>query len=66
MRALTMTERKTITNSTFSRGGISCSEYSFVVAESSVLGMNICAEKLAHRKSANHYKKSQKTTKRQK
>jgi hypothetical protein len=39
-------------NSTFAIGGVSCSADSFVVAESLVLRMNICAEKPAHRKSA--------------
>jgi hypothetical protein len=39
-------------NSTFAIGGVSCSTDSFVVTESSVLRMNICAEKPAHRKSA--------------
>jgi hypothetical protein len=39
-------------NSTFAIGGVSCSTESFVVAESFVLRINICAEKPAHRKSA--------------
>lgn len=39
-------------NSTFAIGGVSCSADSFVVTESSVLHINICAEKPAHRKSA--------------
>jgi len=39
-------------NSTFAIGGVSCSADSFVVAESSVLRMNICAKNPAHRKSA--------------
>ena len=38
--------------SRFAIGGVSCSEYSFVVAESSVLRINICGKKPAHRKSA--------------
>jgi hypothetical protein len=42
-------------NSTFAIGGVSCSADSFVVIESSVLRINICAEKPAHRKSANRY-----------
>jgi hypothetical protein len=42
-------------NSTFAIGGVSCSADNFVVAESAVLRMNICAEKPAHRKSANRY-----------
>ena len=40
-------------NSTFAIGGVSSPLDSFVVAESSVLYMNICGEKPAHRKSAN-------------
>jgi len=47
------TESKPTANSTFAIGGVSCSTDSFVVAESSVLRMNICADKPAHRKSAN-------------
>ncbi len=48
---------KTAYNSTFAIGGVSCSEDSFVVAESSVLRMNICGEKPAHRKSAKRWGK---------
>jgi hypothetical protein len=39
-------------NSTLAIGGVSLSSDSFVVTESSVLRMNIRAEKPAHRKSA--------------
>lgn len=39
-------------NSTFAIRGVSCSEDSFVVAESLVLRINICGKKPAHRKSA--------------
>jgi hypothetical protein len=42
-------------NSTFAIGGVSFSADSFVLAESSVLRINICAEKPAHRKSAKRY-----------
>jgi len=42
-------------NSTFAIGGVSCSADSFVIAESSVLRINICAEKPAHRKSTKRY-----------
>jgi hypothetical protein len=42
-------------NSTFAIGGVSCSADSFVVAESSVLRINICGKKPAHRKSAKRY-----------
>jgi hypothetical protein len=42
-------------NRTFAIGGVSYSADSFVVAESSILRINICADKPAHRKSANHY-----------
>ena len=47
--------RNTAYNSTFAIGGVSCPAESFVVAESSVLRINICAEKPAHRKSAKRY-----------
>ncbi len=39
-------------NSTFAIGGVSCSADSFAVIESSVLRINICGKKPAHRKSA--------------
>jgi hypothetical protein len=42
-------------NSTLAIGGVSCSADSFVVAESSVLRTNFCAEKPAHRQSAKRY-----------
>ena len=45
-------ERKAAHNSTFAIGGVSCCADSFVVTESSVLRINIRAEKPAHRKSA--------------
>ena len=48
--------KTTTANSTFAIGGVSCSADSFVVAESSVLRINICAEKPAHRKSAKRYR----------
>ena len=47
------TDRRASANSTFAIGGVSCSADTFVVTESSVLRMNICAENPAHRKSAN-------------
>ncbi len=50
-----MIERKAAYNSTFAIGGVSCSTDNLVVTESSVLRMNICAEKPAHRKSAKRY-----------
>jgi hypothetical protein len=46
------TERKTTYNSTFAIGGVSCSADSLVVAESSVLRINFCGKRPAHRKSA--------------
>ena len=46
---------KAAANSAFAIGGVSCSADSLVVAESFVLRMNICAEKPAHRKSANRW-----------
>ena len=48
-----MDEKKPAPNSTFAIGGVSFSADSFVVAESSVLRINICGKKPAHRKSAN-------------
>lgn len=42
-------------NSTLAIGGVSSPIDSFVVAESSVLRTNFCAEKPAHRQSANRY-----------
>ena len=50
------TDRRAATNSTFAIGGVSCTADSFVVAESSVLRISICAEKPAHRKSAKRYR----------
>ena len=50
-----MTKEKTRTaaaNSTLAIGGVSSPLDSFVVAESSVLRTNFCAEKPAHRQSA--------------
>jgi hypothetical protein len=55
-------DRRPAGNSTFAIGGVSCSADSFVVAESFVLRMNICAEKPAHRKSANRYGQVYETT----
>lgn len=52
---LPRTDSRAAGNSTFAIGGVSCSADSFVVAESSVLRMNICAETPAHRKSAKRY-----------
>ncbi|MDP1727389.1 MAG: hypothetical protein Q8M15_11450 [Bacteroidota bacterium] len=47
-----LTMSKAAYNSTFAIGGVSCSADSFVVTESSVLRINICGKKPAHRKSA--------------
>jgi predicted benzoate:H+ symporter BenE len=46
---------KSAANSTFAIGGVSAPFGSFVVTECSVLRINICAEKPAHRKSAKRY-----------
>ena len=48
-------ERKATHNSTLAIGGVSSPLDSFVVAESSVLRTNFCAEKTAHRQSAKRY-----------
>ena len=47
--------RKATHNSTLAIGGVSSPFDSFVVAESSVLRTNFCAEKPAHRQSAKRY-----------
>ena len=47
-----LTREKPTANSTLAIGGVSSPLDSFVVAESSVLRTNFCAEKPAHRKSA--------------
>jgi hypothetical protein len=49
---LTRTTEARTANSTFALGGVSCSADSFVVAESSVLRINISGKNPAHRKSA--------------
>ena len=56
MLKLTDEEKQRTANSTFARGGVSCSADSLVVAESSVFRINICAEKPANRQSANRYR----------
>ncbi len=48
----TTEKRRAACNSTFAIGGVTCFYDTFVVKESAVLRMNICAEKPAHRKSA--------------
>jgi hypothetical protein len=50
-----MDDRKAAANSTLAIGGVSSPLDSFVVAESSVLRTNFCAEKPAHRQSAKRY-----------
>ena len=50
-----MQKEKTAYNSTLAIGGVPSPLDSFVVAESSVLRTNICAEKPAHRQSAKRY-----------
>jgi hypothetical protein len=47
--------RITTPNSTLAIGGVSSPLDSFVVAESSVLRTNFCAEKPAHRQSVKRY-----------
>ena len=48
--------RTAATNSTLAIGGVSSPLDSFVVAVSSVLRTNFCAEKPAHRQSAKRYR----------
>ena len=53
MKRIAMTKKEQRTaNSTLAIGGFSSTLDSFVVAESSVLRTNFCAEKPAHRQSA--------------
>ena len=49
-KATALRTRMAADNSAFEIGGLSSSAGSFVVAESSVHRMNICTEKIAHRK----------------
>lgn len=44
---MTKTEKKTVHNSTYPKGGVSCSKDSFADKESSVPRINICTEKPA-------------------
>ena len=46
------TDRRATDNSTLEIGGISCSSDNFVVAESSVLPINICVRRTDHCKCA--------------
>jgi hypothetical protein len=59
------TESRAAYNSTFAIGGVSCSEDSFVVKESSVLRMNICTENppIANLQTVMHYTMSDLTKK---
>ena len=59
----TLTNRITAYNSTFAIGGVSSPIDSFMVAESSVLRTNFCAEKPANRQARNRYVQPCKTTK---
>ncbi|NBR15794.1 MAG: hypothetical protein EBU01_14640 [Crocinitomicaceae bacterium] len=52
MGQILTTDNRAAGNSTLAIGGVSSPLDSFVVAESSVLRINICAEKPAHRQSA--------------
>jgi hypothetical protein len=58
-----MTSRTAAYNSTLAIGGIPSPVDSFVLAESSVLRTNFCAEKTAHRQSAKRYAALYRTTK---
>jgi len=55
MKTTLSTDNCPAANSTYPKGGVSYSKDSFEVAESSVLRINICAKKPAHRKSAKRY-----------
>ena len=47
--------KKTAYNSTYPKGGVSCSADTFVQAESSVLRMKFCGKSPALRVAAKHY-----------
>jgi len=51
-------ERKTGHNSTYPKGGISCSKDSFVVSGSSVLRIKFCGKSPALRVAANRYQQA--------
>ena len=61
----TLIEIKTVHNSTLAIGGVPSPLDSIVVAESSVLRTNFCAEKPAHRQSAKRYGQAYLTTQQQ-
>jgi hypothetical protein len=48
-------KRTTGYNSSYPKGGVSCSKDRFVVNETFVLLINICGKKPAHRVAANRY-----------
>ena len=52
-------ERSSAANSTYPKGGFSCSKDSFVVNETFVLLINICGESPALRVAAKRYRQSQ-------
>jgi hypothetical protein len=53
-----VTEKTPAGNSTYPKGGVSCSADSFVVAESSVLRMKFSGKNPALRVAANRYKQA--------
>ena len=55
-----MTEKQRTANSTYPKGGVSCSKDSFVVNQTLVFQIKFCGKNPAHRKSANRYKQSHK------
>jgi len=58
-------ERKTGHNSTYPKGGVSCSADTFVQAESSVLRMKFCGKNPALRVAAKRYLQAEKPTRKQ-
>jgi hypothetical protein len=50
-----VTDRRAAYNSTFAIGGVSCFAYSFVVKESFVLRINICAKNPPPRQAEKRY-----------
>jgi hypothetical protein len=57
----TLIEKKTVHNSTYPKGGVSCSKYSFVVNQTLVFQIKFCGKSPALRVAAKRYVQPQKT-----
>ena len=54
-RGTTMTDRRTTANSTYPKGGVSCSKDSFMVNQTLVFQIKFCGKSPALRVAANRY-----------